>query len=293
MRKINNIMNIIDSLNIKNPKKKKKYSSSQQKKEFKKNMTWLVVPDTRKRTESENKEYLRYSHISKKLKKDFFEEIYNDGNYYCPYCWKSLIIHWKKDNDEWIKRLYDIEHFLPRSKYPKLSINLYNWLPSCIACNQRLKWNKNPIENITQREWVFHPYFWFIKKDFQWKPFVSRVTNNENIFNDYSFIWNASNNILTSIHWKTFQLDKIYLESEDTFKIFNFIYSKQWLIIDEFSRFKKNNKSVDDYIDYFFNEYYPKNENEVLMFDNWKFKHDLINNLKDILNTKKTIYDCK
>lgn len=292
MRKVHNIDNIILEVVWKNEKDKMKEEFSIFMKKWPvsffnktKETSWESFDDIENRRKY--KEYDKNNNTIKKRKKDFFEKIYSDWNYYCPYCWKSLIIHWKKDNDEWIKRLYDIEHFLPRSKYPDLSINLYNWLPSCMACNQRLKWDTNPIENITETEWIFHPYFWFIRNDSYWVPFIDNGINKENIFNNYSFIWSSSNNILTSTHWKTFQLDKIYLESEDTFKIFNFIYSKQWLIIDEFSRFKKNNKSVDDYIDYFFNEYYPKNENEVLMFDNWKFKHDLINNLKDILDTKK------
>jgi hypothetical protein len=54
-----------------------------------------------------------------------------------------------------MKRLYDIEHFLPRSKFPDLSVNLYNWLPVCMSCNQRLKRAENPLK----KDEIFHPYF--------------------------------------------------------------------------------------------------------------------------------------
>lgn len=280
MKRIKEIDNIIDSLSIENPKTWKIYSSKEQLKEFKKYLNLEPVIN-RERDTSEQKEFLRYEKVDSKLKEEFFKKIFDNWNYYCPYCWKSLIIHWNNWDNNKFRRLYDIEHFLPRSKYPHLSVNLYNWLPSCMACNQRVKRDKNPLDNITYKEWIFHPYLGFIIQNSNTNK-KYKIISGWNIFNNlkYSFILNKNNNnILNSIHWKTFQLDKLYLESEDTYKIFNFIYKKQWLIIDEYFRFN-NYKTVDEYIDYFFKEYFPEKEKELLKYDNWKFKYDLINDLK-------------
>lgn len=277
MRIITNIDSIIDWIN--HPTYWLK-SSTNQKIDFLKYLNnWEVDKDTYV-NDSKTRDFLykEYDNISDKIKKEFFEKIYNDGNYYCPYCWKTLIIHWKDDDDKLI-RSYDIEHFLPRSLFPDLSINLYNWLPACMSCNQRLKKSINPLNRIDWDKWIFHPYFWFIRKDGKNKYYFD---NNEDIFNNYSFIWNNGENILNSVHWKTFQLDNLYLYWEDTYKIFDFIYSKQSLIIDEYRKFN-NTKTIDEYIEYFFNEYYPKDEFDVLKYDNWKFKSDLINDLRGIL----------
>lgn len=280
MKRIKEIDNIIDSLSVKNSKTWKIYSSKEQLKEFKKYLN-LEPIGNKKRTSLEEIEYLRYDKISDKLKEEFFKKLFDNWNYYCSYCWKSLIIHWNYWKDNKFKRLYDIEHFLPRSKYPYLSINLYNWLPSCMACNQRIKKDENPLDKITDKEWIFHPYLWFLIKSSNTNRKYEIVSDWYIFKNEkYSFILDKNNkNILNSIHWKTFQLDKLYLESEDTYKIFNFIYKKQWLIIDEYSRFN-NYKTVDEYINYFFKEYYPEIEEDVLKYDNWKFKYDLIDNLR-------------
>lgn len=279
MRIINNINSIIDLID--HPK----YwlnSSDKQMEEFKKilnSRSLSKLGGVKTRSKSNSDKYYEYDKKKyNKIKREFFEKIYNDGNYYCPYCWKTLIVHWKNRKNQLI-RSYDIEHFLPRSLYPDLSVNLYNWLPACMSCNQRLKKSINPLYKIVWNDWIFHPYLWFIKKDNHNKYYFDY---NENIFDNFSFVENWNKNILNSTHWITFQLDNLYLYWEDTYKIFDFIYYKQSLIIDEYRKFN-NTKTIDEYIDYFFNEYYPKNEIDLLKYDNWKFKYDLINDLREIL----------
>jgi len=59
------------------------------------------------------------------------------------------------------------------------------------------------------------------------------------------------------------------------------------VIKDEFQRFKQSNKSIDDFISYFFKNYYPEKEQDILKYSNGKFKKDMVNYVKVIL--KKTI----
>lgn len=37
------------------------------------------------------------------------------------------------------RHTFDIDHFFPKSKYPMFSLSLYNFVPSCQACNSRIK----------------------------------------------------------------------------------------------------------------------------------------------------------
>ncbi len=284
----------------------------------------------------------------KNRKESFFKKLQTEWwVYFCPYCWKNTITHF--ENNKWdLKKLYDIEHFLPKSLYSSLSINLYNWLPSCMSCNQRLKididplirsnkkyiilpkktiiipweteeeykysWNNDDILNeshgayslnvekifelvshknkicknvkkaeLTDYIQAFHPYFWFIKRE----TIGINTSEKQNLDEKMSFVNKKGKElILTSEHWKKFQLDKIYLHSEDTFQIFRFIYNNYTKIKDEYSRFKKNSKDIGKFVDYFLKHYYPEQEQDILKYSNWKLKKDLIEHMKEILKNK-------
>ncbi|MBR8837873.1 MAG: hypothetical protein DSM106950_28680 [Stigonema ocellatum SAG 48.90 = DSM 106950] len=43
----------------------------------------------------------------------------------------------------------DIDHYLPKSKYPHLACHPYNLVPSCLACNQRIKKTSDPLSSQT------------------------------------------------------------------------------------------------------------------------------------------------
>lgn len=229
-------------------------------------------------------------------KKNYLEKLQLEwGIYFCPYCGKNTIIHFWIEGEEF-KRLYDIEHFLPRSKYSSLSINLYNRLPACMSCNQRLKWTKDPLESDDK---IFHPYFWWIggrenqERHGELKIRVCDISLDKII----TFVKKQKSRsyqifALTSKHWKFFQLDNIYLNSEDTFQIFHFIYDKYTKIKHEYQRFKKNSKSIDAFIEYFFASYYPKGEQDILKYSNGKYKKDLIQYMRQLLKSwKQTLPD--
>ncbi len=166
MKLIKNIENIINS--IENPffkwkDKWKNFSFNELKEKFKtRALEWKVSyyeKDVKDWKEEDRKKYNKYDSIKlEKTKKEFFSKLFDSWNYFCCYCWKDRLTHFE-EKDWNFKRLYDIEHFLPRKLFPDLSVNLLNWLPVCISCNQRLKKVKNPLD----KKEVFHPYFWFIK----------------------------------------------------------------------------------------------------------------------------------
>jgi len=220
--------------------------------------------------------------LIKQIKSKFLFNLQKEWILVCSYCWKTSNIHWKL-NDKFV-RLYDIEHFLPRSKYPYLSVNLYNWLPVCKACNETLKSGIDTLQDTSKNKKLFHPYFWWIYKE-EDKIKVEDKTFDEEV----TFYWNEENDIknrkqvFTTHHWKFFRLGEIYLNDQETFNIFQFIYDKYTQIKEEYSRFKENSKSVEEFVDYFLKNYYPEDEQDILKYSNWKLKKDLIENMKRIL----------
>jgi hypothetical protein len=54
----------------------------------------------------------------------------------------------------------DVDHFLPKSKYPFLSCHEHNLLPLCISCNRFFKLDTDPIDDHTHMPMLrtFHPY---------------------------------------------------------------------------------------------------------------------------------------
>lgn len=57
----------------------------------------------------------------------------------CPYCNRQYITPILKKNG---KMRGDLDHFLPKSKYPYLSMSIYNLIPVCKFCNTSLKGTK-------------------------------------------------------------------------------------------------------------------------------------------------------
>ena len=75
----------------------------------------------------------------------WWESIYRANNQdTCPICDTLLI-----ETDS-------IEHFLPKSKYPALSIHPFNLFPSCEKCNHK-KGDKDPLLNM-KYPYILHPY---------------------------------------------------------------------------------------------------------------------------------------
>ena len=55
----------------------------------------------------------------------------------------------------------DADHFLPKSRYPFLSVHPANLVPLCLDCNRNFKGDRDPIEDPGKAPLIntFHPYF--------------------------------------------------------------------------------------------------------------------------------------
>ncbi len=61
----------------------------------------------------------------------------------CPYCNRQYISCWELEKNKKVKSTADIDHFFIKSRYPILSLCLYNFIPCCHVCNSRLKLDKD------------------------------------------------------------------------------------------------------------------------------------------------------
>lgn len=64
----------------------------------------------------------------------------------CVYCNANYIVT-VDVSGEGIKARYEIDHFLPKSRYPFLSTSFFNFQPSCPFCN-RWKWKNESVFNL-------------------------------------------------------------------------------------------------------------------------------------------------
>lgn len=68
----------------------------------------------------------------------------------CPYCNRNYIYNFKRSNS--LEATAQLDHFFDKSKYPYLSLCLYNLVPSCSTCNHR----KSSNDVVTEP--IFNPY---------------------------------------------------------------------------------------------------------------------------------------
>ena len=75
----------------------------------------------------------------------------------CPYCGRSFI-YAVEENGKTVKP--QIDHFLPKSKYPFLALSYFNLIPVCQTCNMKdCKGEYDPMIKIGQRPFsIIYPY---------------------------------------------------------------------------------------------------------------------------------------
>ena len=68
----------------------------------------------------------------------FFNKYTNELELWrCPYCDSAFTGFYKyKEKNQ---SIYDLDHFFPKSLYPFFALSLYNFIPSCQYCNERVK----------------------------------------------------------------------------------------------------------------------------------------------------------
>ncbi|MGG6229373.1 HNH endonuclease [Tenacibaculum sp. SDUM215027] len=104
----------------------------------------------------------------------------------CPYCnfdELSIVTRNIGNND---LALLDLDHFIPQSKYPFLSLSLYNLIPSCHNCNSRFKG-----ETLFLIDTHINPFDKSFDEHFRFKldtPFIYGMD-----INDFSFSYSIEN----------------------------------------------------------------------------------------------------
>jgi len=100
--------------------------------------------------------YLEHTELKKRCVKDFdydkhsgaiaeFFIKYVDTST-CHYC-DMAYINTYIDSDDNNRRVFELDHYIPRSECPLLALSLFNLVPSCQYCNQRIKHSKKSALN--------------------------------------------------------------------------------------------------------------------------------------------------
>lgn len=146
----------------------------------------------------------------------------------CPYCNKNFIdIYMNKSGK--MKFNGDMDHYLPKSKYPYLALCIYNLIPVCKSCNNEKGDNKEELIH-------FHPYRDNIKLGYKFK--TSFIEGNI----DLDYIYGLSDNFDIKIECngneyienskKVFHLKRKYNNSREQVKNLirkSYIYNKRYI----------------------------------------------------------------
>ena len=78
--------------------------------------------------------------------------IRDSGIWVCPYCGAEKIKPTSKTKRQ-------IDHFIPKRKYPMFALSYYNLIPSCDECNESPnKGQKDPIDELHNNRRIDNPY---------------------------------------------------------------------------------------------------------------------------------------
>lgn len=70
---------------------------------------------------------------------------------YCETAYVNTYTTWDNGKQE-TRRMFDVDHFLPKDKCPLLGLSLFNFVPSCQVCNSRLKMTGVPGDSKAEYE---------------------------------------------------------------------------------------------------------------------------------------------
>lgn len=79
----------------------------------------------------------------------------------CPYCGRAFVFRVEKKGKNGIVSVKpQLDHFLPKRKYPFLAMNFYNLVPCCTQCNMApCKVDNDPLDSTLNRiQFLMHPY---------------------------------------------------------------------------------------------------------------------------------------
>lgn len=126
----------------------------------------------------------------------------------CPYCNRNFIDTYKIGRNNEVKDNAQLDHFLPKEKYPYLAISLYNLIPCCAQCNH--------IKSNSTKE-ILYPYLENINDEISFKigfqedkkDVVEVMYGKSDNFN-IKIETNNIENKISKNNIKVFKLDKLY-----------------------------------------------------------------------------------
>jgi uncharacterized protein YeeX (DUF496 family) len=204
---------------------------------------------------------------------------------YCPYCGSNQLQTIKKKSWSYT-RSFDIDHFIPKSKYPKYTHFLFNLIPVCQFCNRNLKSTKE-FTNL-EETYIFHPLLGWMRRNKN-RSELSKVKQSS--FHDlYEFKWNQrtweikierrENKLTRSIS----TIERKKFNNHIKFFLLSGIYN-WWspLITHDLQYAHKTYQNYKESLgrgiprrDKILDNWYPVNESELLSYPNWKFRLDLV-----------------
>lgn len=133
------------------------------------------------------------SRKGKKARKYYDELILLPKHGKCPFCCQRLV--------------NTLDHYLPKSKYPKLSIVPYNLIPVCTNCNK----NKSDSVSLDKKEMLIHPYY----DDFDDEVWIKALVIESDpiafeFYTEKPENWDEEKYTRAKKHFETFQLNDLY-----------------------------------------------------------------------------------
>lgn len=173
-----------------------------------------------------------------------------------------------------------LDHVLAKTKFPALSINPLNLVPTCSDCNKK----KFSTRSLKQETNYLHPYY----DDIDDEIWLKAKLNNELPFTLDFYVnaptsWDEIKLERTKLHFKRFSLNslyKIYAGTEISAKIFGYKETFDYLgyeilqkdIERDFRNFERLNKNTWQYAFYF-----------ELATNEWFLREMLANSISDII----------
>lgn len=135
----------------------------------------------------------------------------------CPYCNRQYITPiYSKDG----KVRADLDHFYPKSKYPYLSMSIYNLVPSCKFCNSSLKGTKEfSIKDINPYERSYDDYFKFYVDPINLNIQAKEVSANDDTIKNYLTMFKIENLYKYHSNQAKELLEKRIIYSDDYIKL--------------------------------------------------------------------------
>lgn len=218
------------------------------------------------------------------LKKRIIEFYAKEWVLFCPYCWinqyqKTPKVNWNEVMS------FELDHFLDKWTYSQYACSLYNLIPVCMYCNQRLKHTNSITSPSYDKKQFFHIIYGRLQWNKNEKKFIQTENSNfDDIIESNVDIPNETFSNFRSNKNKSFQEWHI-----DFFRL-NQIYQQSPIIKNELCYIRDKIQDIDNNwanirsiwlnpVKLFFT-HYPTTQEDILKHSAGKLKKDILNNIK-------------